>query len=399
MIKTVFSYLKGDKVIWMIALILSLFSLVSVYSFTPILVRSGDAGTESFLIKHVMMVVTGFAFMFYVHNVNFKYFSKLSQLLIWVAVILLFVTLVAGVKINSAERWLEIPLLNIKFQTSDFAKVVLIVFIARMLTINRDKLDDFKEGLFPVLLPVGLVVGLILSQNLSTAVLIFGIALLMFFIGKVPMRHIMTIVGSAIAGLALMLLLAKVNPELLPRLETWMNRFTSHSSEDPKKQWQINNALKAIDNGGALGKGPGNGQMKHIIPEAYADFVYASFIEEFGFIGGATLLLLYLILLYRCILIAAKCDSNFGSLLVVGLCLNLVFMAFVNMAVCTKIMPVTGQNMPLISMGGTSTWFTCISLGMILSVSRSVEQESEEEQNRIKKKQNNKEEGGAYAVA
>jgi len=386
-------------VIWMIALLLSLLSLVSVYSFTPILVRSSDTGTESFLIKHVMMVVTGFVMMFYVHNINFKYFSKLSQILVWVSVILLFVTLVAGVKINSAERWLEIPVLNIKFQTSDFAKVVLIVFVARMLTINKDKFEDFREGIVPILIPVGLVIGLIITQNLSTAVLIFGIVLIMFFLAKVPMRHILTIVGSAVAAMALMLLLAKANPELLPRLETWMNRFTSHSSEDPKKQWQINNALQAVANGGMLGQGPGNGQMKHIIPEAYADFVFASFIEEFGMLGGVALLMMYLILLYRSIRIASKCDSNFGSLLVLGLCLNLVFMAFVNMAVCTKIMPVTGQNMPLISMGGTSTWFTCVSLGMILSVSRSVEQESEEEHNRAKRNTSAKEEGGNYVVA
>lgn len=385
--------------IWMIALLLSLLSLVSVYSFTPILVRSSDTGTESFLIKHVMMVVTGFVMMFYVHNINFKYFSKLSQILVWVSVILLFVTLVAGVKINSAERWLEIPVLNIKFQTSDFAKVVLIVFVARMLTINKDKFEDFREGIVPILIPVGLVIGLIITQNLSTAVLIFGIVLIMFFLAKVPMRHILTIVGSAVAAMALMLLLAKANPELLPRLETWMNRFTSHSSEDPKKQWQINNALQAVANGGMLGQGPGNGQMKHIIPEAYADFVFASFIEEFGMLGGVALLMMYLILLYRSIRIASKCDSNFGSLLVLGLCLNLVFMAFVNMAVCTKIMPVTGQNMPLISMGGTSTWFTCVSLGMILSVSRSVEQESEEEHNRAKRNTSAKEEGGNYVVA
>ncbi|MBX7094085.1 MAG: FtsW/RodA/SpoVE family cell cycle protein [Flavobacteriales bacterium] len=397
--RAVFTYLKGDKVIWMIALLLSLLSLVSVYSFTPILVRSSDTGTESFLIKHVMMVVTGFVMMFYVHNINFKYFSKLSQILVWVSVILLFVTLVAGVKINSAERWLEIPVLNIKFQTSDFAKVVLIVFVARMLTINKDKFEDFREGIVPILIPVGLVIGLIITQNLSTAVLIFGIVLIMFFLAKVPMRHILTIVGSAVAAMALMLLLAKANPELLPRLETWMNRFTSHSSEDPKKQWQINNALQAVANGGMLGQGPGNGQMKHIIPEAYADFVFASFIEEFGMLGGVALLMMYLILLYRSIRIASKCDSNFGSLLVLGLCLNLVFMAFVNMAVCTKIMPVTGQNMPLISMGGTSTWFTCVSLGMILSVSRSVEQESEEEHNRAKRNTSAKEEGGNYVVA
>jgi len=397
-VRTFFTYLKGDKVIWMITLILSLFSLVSVYSFTPILAR-GDSGTEGFLLKHVMMVFSGFVIMFYVHNINFKYYSRISQILIWVSVILLFVTLVAGVRINAAERWLEIPVLNIKFQTSDFAKVVLIVFVARMLTINRDKFHDFREGIVPILIPVGLVIGLIVTQNLSTAVLIFGLTLILFFIAKVPFKYIFGIVGGAIAAFGLMILLAKANPDLLPRLETWMNRFTSHSSEDPRKQWQINNAMMAIDNGGLLGKGPGNGQMKHIIPEAYADFVYASFIEEFGSMGGGVLLLMYMMLLFRGIRIASKCESVFGSLMVIGLCLNLVFMAFINMAVCTKIIPVTGQNMPLISMGGTSTWFTFISLGIILSVSRSVEEEVIKQEGNTVRTDLNEEKGGSYAVA
>jgi len=314
--------------------------------------------------------------------------------------------LLAGVRINAAERWLEIPVLNIKFQTSDFAKVVLIVFVARMLTINRDKFHDFREGIVPILIPVGLVIGLIVTQNLSTAVLIFGLTLILFFIAKVPFKYIFGIVGGAIAAFGLMILLAKANPDLLPRLETWMNRFTSHSSEDPRKQWQINNAMMAIDNGGLLGKGPGNGQMKHIIPEAYADFVYASFIEEFGSMGGGVLLLMYMMLLFRGIRIASKCESVFGSLMVIGLCLNLVFMAFINMAVCTKIIPVTGQNMPLISMGGTSTWFTFISLGItfislgiILSVSRSVEEEVIKQEGNTVRTDLNEEKGGSYAVA
>lgn len=376
--QNLFTYLKGDKVIWMISIILILLSLISVYSFTPILTK-GDVGTESFLLKHVMMVVTGFAFMFYVHNINFKYFSKLSQILIWVSVILLFITMVAGVNLNNAERWLEIPGLGIRFQTSDFAKVVMIVFVARMLTVNKDKLDDFREGIVPILLPSGLIIGLILPQNFSTAGLLFGLLMLMFFVGKVPMKNIGLIVGGAVLAFLLMVAIAKVNPDLLPRLDTWVNRLFSFSNDDPAKNWQINNALKAIDNGGIFGQGPGNGQMKHIIPEAYADFVFASFVEEFGLIGGAVLVLLYLMLLFRAIRIAGKVESTFGSLLVIGLSLNLIFMALVNMLVCTDNMPVTGQNMPLISMGGTSTWFTCLSLGMILSVSRAAMEEDDEE--------------------
>jgi cell division protein FtsW len=409
MAAAVFTYLKGDKVIWMIALILSLLSLISVYSFTPILTGSKNIGTESFLIKHVLMVFTGFILMFYVHNINYKVFSRVAQIGIWVAIILLFITLVAGVRINAAERWLEIPVLNIKFQTSDFAKVIVILFVARMLTVKRENLSNLKEGIYPIIFPVLAVCALIFPQNLSTAVLLFGLVMIMMFIGSAPMKYILGITASILLGVTLLFLTAKLNPDMLPRMETWRNRIFNHTVEDPAKQWQTNNALKAIDNGGLFGQGPGNGQIKSIIPEAYADFVYASFIEEFGSFGGGVLLLLYLILLYRCVRITLKSDSHFGSLLVIGLCLNLVFMAFVNMAVCTKLIPVTGQNMPLISMGGTSTWFTFISLGMILSVSRMLEEKTEEKNNKertsddekVKEKQKEKEKqkGGDYVVA
>ncbi len=398
--KTMFSYLRGDKVIWMITLVLILCSFVSVYSFTPILTQGG-LGTEGFLLKHVVMVLSGLVLMFYAHNVSFKYYSKISQLGIWAAIILLFVTLIAGVNINSAGRWLVIPIINQKFQTSDFAKIMLLIYVARMLSVNRDKLHSFKEGVLPILIPVVLVCGLILPENFSTAAMLFGLCLLMMFIGRVPIKHLALIVGVCVAALGLIGLLAIENPELLPRLDTWINRVTNFQEDDHRQQWQINNAMMAIDNGGMFGKGPGNGQLKHILPQAYADFVFASFIEEFGFIGGAFLLMLYLILLYRVVRIASLCEKNFGSLMAIGLCLNLVFMAFVNMAVCTRLVPITGQNMPLISMGGTSTWFTCISLGIILSVSRS----SEPEESKDKSKNNlntatesGKEEGGTYAA-
>lgn len=400
--RAVFTYLKGDKVIWMIACILSLFSLVSVYSFTPILAND-ESGTEGFLFKHFITVFTGFVLMFYVHEINFKYFSKLSHIGIWVAVILLFVTMIAGVNINSAGRWLVIPLINQKFQTSDFAKLVLIIYVARMLTLNRENLHNFKEGILPVLIPVVLICGLILPENFSTSAMLFGLCLILMFIGGVNWRHILLIIGGAILAFALLILVAKVSPGFLPRLETWENRIFNYEAEDPKETWQINNALMAIQNGSFTGMGPGNGQLKHELPQAYADFVFASFIEEFGSLGGGILLMLFLILTYRVIRIASKCEKIFGTLAVLGLCLNLVFMAFINMAVCTKLVPVTGQNIPILSMGGTSTWFTCIALGIILSVSRSIEEEkAKEEKNKEANKKKEEEkpvEGGEYVVA
>jgi cell division protein FtsW len=368
-----------------------------VYSFTPILTyQHKGTDTESFLIKHVFALGTGFFLMFYAHNLKYTYYSRISQLFIWVAVGLLFLTLVAGVSVNSADRWLKIPFINLQFQTSDFAKIIMIMFIARMLVINKEKLDDFKEGMLPILIPVGLICALILPANFSTAALTFLLVLIMFFIGQVPWKQMGIIVGSAIIGFMLLIGLAKINPDLLPRLDTWMNRFSNHASEDPKEQWQINNAEMAIYNGKFFGTGPGNGQLKHALSQAYADFVFASFVEEFGLPGAVLLVLLFLIFFYRAIRIAIKCEKNFGSYLVMGLALNLLLQAIVNMAVCTKLIPVTGQNMPLISMGGTSTWFTCLSIGIILSVSRSVYQDEEvksenEEGNKVKE--------GEYAVA
>jgi len=387
----------------MIACILSLFSLVSVYSFTPILAND-ESGTEGFLFKHFITVFTGFVLMFYIHEINFKYFSKLAHIGIWVAVILLFVTMVAGVNINNAGRWLVIPLINQKFQTSDFAKLVLIIYVARMLTLNRENLHNFKEGILPILIPVVLICGLILPENFSTSAMLFGLCLILMFIGGVNWRHILLIIGGAVLALALLILVAKVSPGFLPRLETWENRIFNYEAEDPKETWQINNALMAIQNGSLTGMGPGNGQLKHELPQAYADFVFASFIEEFGSLGGGILLMLFLILVYRVIRIASKCEKIFGTLTVLGLCLNLVFMAFINMAVCTKLVPVTGQNIPILSMGGTSTWFTCIALGIILSVSRSIEEEKQKEEknketNKKKEEEEKPVEGGEYVVA
>ncbi len=380
----------------MITLILALLSLVSVYSFTPILTyQHKGTDTESFLIKHIIALGTGFILMFYAHNLKYTYYSKISQLFIWVAVGLLFLTLVAGVSVNSAERWLRIPIINQQFQTSDLAKIILILYLSRVLVLSREKFASFKEGILPMLIPVALVCALILPSNFSTAALTFGLCLVMMFIAQVPMKWIGSIIGMAIISFLLLIALAKVFPDLLPRFDTWINRVTNHTSEDPKEQWQINNATMAIYNGKYFGTGPGNGQLKHILSQAYADFVFASFIEEFGLPGAVLLILLFLVLFYRTIRIAIKCEKNFGTFLVIGLSLNLLFQAIVNMAVCTKLIPVTGQNMPLISMGGTSTWFTCISIGIILSVSRSVYPDEVPENT---EKNNSVREEGDYAI-
>lgn len=386
----------------MITILLGLFSLVSVYSFTNILANQhgGNTSTEDYLFKHVIMLITGFILMYYAHNLKFTYYSKLSKFGIWAAVILLLLTIFIGVNINSAGRWIVIPFINQKFQTSDFAKIALIIYVARMLAVNQPFITDFKKGVLPIIIPVIVICGLILPENFSTAAMMFLICFLMMFFGRVQFKHLMLIVGAGVALFLILVLISKALPDVLPRLETWVNRLMNWGDANPADAWQVNNATGAIYNGSFIGVGPGNGTLKTILPQAYADFIYASFIEEFGLIGGILLVLLYLIFFYRTIRIASKSEKVFGTFMVVGLGLHLLMQAFINMSVCTKLVPVTGQNMPLLSMGGTSTWFTCIAIGIILSVSRSA-MELEEVNSKLKKEKAEEKENGkeGYAVA
>jgi cell division protein FtsW len=389
-------YLKGDKVIWMIALFLALWSVVSVYSFAANLSDS-DKSTEFFLFKHAIALISGFALMYYAHKLKFSYYSKLSQVAIWAAVALLALTLIIGMNVNNANRWLMIPVINQSFQASDFAKLALIIYVARMLALKQSTITNFKESIVPIILPVAGICLLILPENFSTAALLFSTCLLLMFIGRVAFKHLALIIGSAVALFGIMLLLAMAAPNLLPRLSTWQARLTNYQSEDSEHKYQSDLAKAAIYNGGLAGAGPGNGSAKHDLPQASSDFIYAPFIEEFGLIGGTILLMFYLILLFRSLRIAARCDKHFGSFVAIGLSMSLVFQAMINMGVSTGILPVTGQNMPLLGMGGTSTWFTCLSIGIILSVSRSVYVENEvTEEKTAKKKSANT---NSYVVA
>lgn len=371
----VFTYLKGDRVIWIIALILAAVSLLSVYSsISSLAYKHYDGNTFYYLFKHGLMLSVGMLIMYYVHRVKFKYFSRISQMAVWAAVILLALTLVFGANINDASRWLRIPVINQNIQPSDFAKIALITFVARMLSQRQENIKRFKDGVLPVLIPIGLICGLILPANFSTAVMLFSVCLVLMFVGRVAIKHIALVVGAGIAGFAILLMLTSVFPNLLPRAETWKNRIVHFQESDDEANYQIDHAMMAIQAGGVLPNGPGHGDSRNYLPHPYSDMIYAFIIEEYGSVlGGLGVLLLYLILLYRAIRIAQKCEITFGSLMVIGLTFSIVFQALINMSVAVKLMPVTGQPLPLVSMGGTSTWLTCLALGMILSVSRSVE--------------------------
>ena len=381
-------YIKGDKVIWLVVLLLAIFSLLAVYSSIVTLAYKYHGGdTFYYLFKHGLMLVIGLSFMLLVHRLNFKYYSRISQLALYVSIPLLLLTLLTGANINEASRWLVIPVINQTFQTSDLAKLALIIYLARTLSRNQDKMNDLKTFVVQILLPVLAVCGLILPANFSTAAMVFTTSLIVMFIGRVSLKYIFSIVGAGIAGFVLLLLLSITFPKLLPRASTWVVRienfsgvcFTGHPDGYHEKNrasgnYQADQAKIAIATAPIpFGKGPGGSTQRNFLPHPYSDFIYAIIIEEYGLIGGFTIIVLYLILFFRGIRIAQKSDKTFGALLAIGLSFSLVFQAMINMAVAVNLFPVTGQPLPLVSMGGTSIWFTCLAIGIILSVSTETE--------------------------
>ncbi len=367
--------LRGDRVIWMTALFLGLISLLAVYSAISSLAFKREGGsTLHFLFKHGLMLVSGFLIMFYASKLRYSMYSRLSQLAIGVTAGLLLLTLLLGTNLNDASRWITIPIINQSFQTSDLAKVVLVVYLARVLGKHQGMEWTLRDVLLKLMVPVGVICGLILPANFSTAAVLFTVCLTIMFIGQVPMKHMFLIVGAAVVAFILLLLVAKSMPGLLPRLDTWITRIESFGANDPNANYQVEHAKIAIASGGLFPNGPGSGASRNFLPHPYSDMIYAFIIEEYGSIlGGLGLLLLYLILLFRAVKIAGRCQKMFGSLVAIGLCLMLVVQAMINMAVAVNLVPVTGQPLPLVSMGGTSVWFTCLAIGIVLSVSRSLE--------------------------
>ena len=368
------TYIKGDRVVWSVAIVLALVSILSVYSGSSSLAyKYQDGNTFYYLFKHVIIMFIGFGLMLFAHRMDYKYYSRISQIALIISIPLLLLTLIMGVNIGNASRWLIIPVINQTFQTSDLAKLALIMYLARLLYKKQDNIKDFKEGFLPIMIPVLVVCGLILPANFSTAAILFTTCIIIMFIGRVNIKYILSLIGIGLASLMLMLLIAKAKPELLPRLDTWVSRIESFSDGNSDGNYQAEQAKIAIAIGGPLGKViklQGNSSQRNFLPQSSSDFIYAIIIEEYGLAGGLLVLGLYLTLFYRGIKIAQKSEKTFGTFLAVGLSFSLVFQAMINMAVAVNLFPVTGQPLPLISMGGTSTWFTCLAIGIILSVSR-----------------------------
>lgn len=373
------SNLKGDKVIWAVVFILSIFSVLAVYSSTGMLAYQQKGGnTEFFLLKHTGILILGWALIYLSHLVKYTYYSKISMLAIYLAVPLLLLTMMFGSSVNDASRWLSIPYINIDFQTSDFAKLALIMYVARMLSRKQDTIKDFKSAFVPIMLPILIVCALIMPSNLSTALIVFATSLALMFVGRVNLKYIFSLIGIGLFGLLLIVLILYNSPDK-GRIGTWKNRVLTFVGvkENPDLTFQADQAKIAVATGGIIGKLPGNSTQRNILPQAYNDFIYAIIIEEYGMVGGIFMILLYLILLYRGIRLATKCETTFGALLGLGVSFTLVFQAIIHMAITVGLFPVTGQTLPLISMGGTSLWFTSLAIGIMLSISRETERSEE----------------------
>ena len=372
--KGIFKHIKGDRTIWALVAILALFSFMPVYSASANLVSIVGGSTLGYLVKHVVLLIMGFAIIYAVHKIPYRYFSGGSVLLLPVVFFLLIYTLAQGTTIGGAyaSRWIRIPFIGVGFQTSTLAGVVLMVYTARYLAKNKDLKIIFKESLIQLWVPVALILMLILPANFSTTAIIFSMILIVAFIGGYPLKYIGYILGAGFVVLALFILIAKAFPDAMPnRVNTWGNRIENFSNSDGQEAYQVEKAKIAIATGGILGKGPGKSIQKNFLPQSSSDFIYAIIVEEYMLVGAALIVFVYFLLLFRIFIIVKKATTIFGTLLVVGVGLPIIFQAGINMAVATNLFPVTGQTLPLISSGGTSIWMTCFALGMILSVSAS----------------------------
>lgn len=370
--KLLITYLKGDLVIWIITLLLLALSIVTVYSFVPILVKMEGSSPFHYLFKHMIYVVLGFTSIFFLHRVDPKYFAQIAKFSYYFAVALLIFTFFFGKEVNGAGRWVSIPLIGLTFQSSDFAKLALFLYLSRLLVRKKDKLNDWKEGILPLMIPIVVICSLIFKDNLSTSLLVFALAIAVLFIGQVPMSKLLTMGGAGVLLLMLVIGLHTAIPQanILPRYETWKNRLANKvtTEQNVVENAQALDARRAIHAGSWVGLGVGDGKLKEYLPEAYADFYYASFVEEFGFVSALLLTFIYMVLLFRIIRIGLKSDQLFETYVCMAIGLHLLAQASINMLVCTGVFPVTGQNMPFLAMGGSALLMACVSIGIIQAI-------------------------------
>lgn len=374
---TIKKYFKGDPVIWAVILLLSIFSLLAVYSSTGSLAYKYQGGNTSYyILKHATILFVGFAITYVTHLIPYKYFSRIAQLLLVIAIPLLLVTLVYGVTRNQAARWLSVPGLSLTFQTSDIAKLAIVMYTARLLARKQDNIKDFNTAFKPVLLPLVLVCLLVMPANLSTAVLIFATVFILMFIGRISIKYLLGMIGVIVVAMGLFIGIALAF-KWEGRIGTWKKRIESFTSSEGGDNYQVSQAKIAIVSGGIVKLRPGKSVQRNFLPHPYSDFIYAIIIEEYGLLGGVVVLALYLYLLFRSAVLVRNSSRTFPAFLAIGLAVMITFQAIINMAVVVNLLPVTGQPLPMISMGGSSLLFTCVSLGIIQSVSRGIKQQQE----------------------
>jgi cell division protein FtsW len=384
---------RGDKVIWTTVVLLAVVSLLAVYSSTGLLAYKMYKGnTEVYLFKQFAFILVGILVIYFAHQVNYTIYSRVAKILFLISIPLLIYTLFFGVRLNEGSRWIRLPIINLTFQSSDLAKLALFMYLSRLLSRKQDVIKDFRKGFIPVILPVAVVCILIAPANLSTALLTGAISLMLLFIGRVQARHLLLTIGIALIPVLILVAAAMIHhtavgslerpvkenrSRLFARVDTWISRVETFiyggKEESGDDSYQVNQAKIAIAKGGLLGQGPGNSQQRNFLPHPYSDFIYAIIIEEYGLVGGAVVAFIYLVFLLRSIRIFRRCPFAFGAFLALGLSFTLVIQALANMAVNVNLFPVTGVTLPLVSMGGSSFLFTCLAIGIILSVARNVE--------------------------
>jgi cell division protein FtsW len=390
---------KGDKVIWTAVVLLAVVSLLVVYSSTGLLAYKMYKGnTEIYLFKQFAFILVGIGIIYFAHQVNYTIYSRVATILFMVSIPLLLYTLFFGVKLNEGSRWIRLPIINMTFQTSDLAKLALFMYLSRTLSKKQDIIKDFRKGFIPVITPVIIVCALIAPANLSTALLTGATSLMLLFIGRVSAKHLLLTIAVAAIPVVLLIAVAVIRHKpngnttekprtegrtrLFVRVDTWISRVETFvyggKENNDDNNYQTNQAKIAIAKGGILGLGPGNSQQRNFLPHPYSDFIYAIIIEEYGLTGGLFIVFIYLIFLLRSIRIFRRCPFAFGAFLALGLSFTLVIQALANMAVNVNLFPVTGVTLPLVSMGGSSFLFTCLSIGIILSVARNAETAEEE---------------------
>ena len=349
--------------------------------------------TEIYLFKQFAFIIAGVMIIYFAHMVNYIIYARVAKILFLISIPLLFYTLFFGVKLNEGSRWIRLPIVNMTFQTSDLAKLALIMYISRLLSRKQEQIKNFRNGFLPVILPVAVVCLLIVPANLSTALLIGATCMMLMFIGRVSGKHLLLTMGVVMIPVLILIMAAVIRHKsaepsvvkskteshsgLFVRVDTWINRVENFmygtKTDKMDDNYQVNQAKIAIANGGWIGLGPGNSHQRNFLPHPYSDFIYAIIIEEYGLIGGAIIMFIYLVFLFRSIRIFKKCPFAFGAFLALGLSFTLMIQAIANMAVNVNLFPVTGVTLPLISMGGSSFLFTCLAIGIILSVARNAE--------------------------